>query len=164
MEESSLQGIAASNGIAMGPAYCYAPAEISISPRDRESVDQEMTRFAVACERAQDELQELYESVVRRANKKEAAIFEAHQMMLVDPALAEKVREAVEAGQIIEQAVVIATDSLTAMLAGMADPLFAARAADVKDAGQRILRILLGRLDLTLGNVREPSIVIAHDL
>ena len=164
MEEISLQGIAASNGIAIGPAYCYIPADLSIPARPRASAEQEMARFGPALEQARLELQELHDSLAQRTGEKEAAIFKAHQMMLEDPMLAQKVREAVEAGQIIEQAVVTATDSLAALLAAMADPLFAARAADVKDIGARVLRILLGLPDLTLGNVREPSIVIAHDL
>ena len=164
MEEISLQGIAASNGIAIGPAYCFAPAKLSIPVRARGSVEQELTRFGPALERAKRELQELHDSLAQRTGEKEAAIFEAHQMMLEDPALAEKVGEAVDAGQIIEQAVLTATNGLAAMLEAMGDPLFAARAADVKDVGARILRILLGLPDLTLGNLREPSIVIAHDL
>ena len=164
MEEISLQGIAASNGIAIGPAYCFAPAKLSIPVRPRGLVEQEMTRFGPALGRAKRELQELHDSLAQRTGEKEAAIFEAHQMMLEDPTLAEKVREAVDAGQIIEQAVVTATNSLAAMLEAMADPLFAARAADVKDVGACVLRILLGLPDLTLGNLREPSIVIAHDL
>src|SRR5271157_86704 len=164
MEEISLQGIAASNGIAIGPAYCFVPAKLSIPVRTRESAEQEMTRFGPALGRAKRELQELHDSLAQRTGEKEAAIFEAHQMMLEDPTLAEKVREAVDAGQIIEQAVVTATNGLAAMLEAMADPLFAARAADVKDVGARVLRILLGLPDLTLGNLKEPSIVIAHDL
>ena len=140
MEEISLQGIAASNGIAIGPAYCFVSANLSIPVRPCGSAEQEMARFGPALERARRELQELHDSLAQRTGEKEAAIFEAHQMMLEDPTLAQKVREAVDAGQIIEQAVLTATNSLAAMLEAMADPLFAARAADVKDVGARILR------------------------
>ncbi len=164
MEEISLQGIAASNGIAIGPAYCFVSANLSIPVRPCGSAEQEMARFGPALERARRELQELHDSLAQRTGEKEAAIFEAHQMMLEDPTLAQKVREAVDAGQIIEQAVLTATNSLAAMLEAMADPLFAARAADVKDVGARILQVLLGLPDLTLNNLRKPSIVIAHDL
>ena len=78
---------------------------LSIPVRPCGSAEQEMARFGPALERARRELQELHDSLAQRTGEKEAAIFEAHQMMLEDPTLAQKVREAVDAGQIIEQAV-----------------------------------------------------------
>ncbi|HUH97703.1 MAG TPA: phosphoenolpyruvate--protein phosphotransferase [Anaerolineales bacterium] len=164
MAETTLQGIAASSGIAIGPAYCYVPADLSIPARPCGPAEQELARFGPALEQARRELQDLHDSLVGRTGEAEAAIFEAQQMMLEDPTLEEKVREGVEAGQIIEQAVVRATDSLAGVLAAMPDPLFAGRAADVRDVGARILRILLELPDLSLGNVREPCIVVARDL
>ncbi len=75
-----------------------------------------------------------------------------------------KIREFVEIGQTVEQALVNATDELANLLAGMADELFAARALDVKDVGRRVLRILLGLPDTALSAVTEPSIIVAEDL
>lgn len=164
MKEARLQGIAASSGIAIGPAYCYVLPDLTIPDRHREAVEQEMARFAKAVAQGRAELQGLHDLLVKRAGEKEAAIFVAHQMMLDDPTLAKKVRQAVEGGQIVEQAVVTATAALAEMLASMTDELFAARAMDVKDVGRRVLRILLGLPDTALSNVSEPSIVIAHDL
>jgi phosphoenolpyruvate-protein phosphotransferase (PTS system enzyme I) len=74
------------------------------------------------------------------------------------------VREEVAQGRIIERAVLVATEDAAKMLAAMNDELFAARAADVRDIGRRVLRILLGLPDQSLNMVRSPSIVIAHDL
>ena len=123
-----------------------------------------MARFDTACERARVELQGLYEAIEKRAGKEEASIFEAHQEMLSDPALEGKIREYVEIGQTVEQALVQATEELASLLAGMNDELFAARALDVKDVGRRILRILLGLPDTALSAVTEPSIIVAEDL
>ena len=164
MKESQLQGVAASSGIAIGPAYCFFPPDLVIPSRKPESAEQELARFASALKQAREELQKLHEVMVQRAGEKDAAIFEAHQMILDDPAFIKKVRKAVEGGQIIEQAVVSATDELAKMLAGMANEMFAARAMDVKDVGRRILRILLGLPDCALGSMDVPSIVIANDL
>ena len=85
-------------------------------------------------------------------------------MMLDDPALADKVTGKIQEGIIVEQAVADATQELAAMLAGMADEYFAARAADVQDVGRRVLRILLGLPDTALSNLQVPSIIIANDL
>ncbi len=164
MAETRLQGIAASNGIAAGPAYCYSQPDLKIPDRPFTSVEQELQHFAAAVQQADTELQTLYETMKGRAGEQEAAIFDAHHMMLHDPTLAKKIRKSVEGGQIVERALMLAVDEFAAVLAGMKDELFAARAADVRDIGHRLLRILLGAADTTLSNITQPSIVIADDL
>jgi phosphotransferase system enzyme I (PtsI) len=164
MAEQILKGIPASDGIAMGPAYVYAQPSLQVPARAADSAEHEFARFLSACEQAHAELQILYDSVKVRIGEKEAAIFEAHQMMLLDPTLRQKVRESVEAGEIVENAVIFNSNQLAEMLAGMSDELFAARAADVRDIGGRILRILLGHSDTSLKAVQEACIVVANDL
>ncbi len=164
IEEIQMQGVAASNGIAIGPAYCFLSPTLTIPDRQRLTVDQEMALFFKAADQAQVELKILYEQVSKRIGEKEAAIFEAHQMVLVDPVLAKGVLRAVEEGQIIEQAVVNAIEEVAKMIAAMSNELFAARAADVRDVGRRVLRILLGVPDTSLNNVHVPSIIVANDL
>ena len=164
MPEKTFIGIPASDGIAIGPTFCYIPAELTIPVRTAGTVDEEMARFDMARERARIELQGLYDAIEKRAGKEQASIFEAHQEMLFDPALEGKVRAEVELGQTVEQALVTAIEELAGLLAGMGDELFAARAQDVKDVGRRILRILLGLPDTALSAVTQPSIIIAEDL
>lgn len=164
MTEKSFKGIPASDGIAIGPVFCYIPAELTVPVRAAGSAEEELARFDAARERARVELQGLYDSIEKRAGKEEASIFVAHQEMLYDPALEGKIREFVEIGQTAEQALVKATDELADLLASVNDELFAARALDVKDVGRRVLRILLGLPDTALGAVSEPSIILAEDL
>lgn len=164
MPEKKCKGIPASDGIAVGPAFCYIPAELAVPVCAAGSADEEISRFGAARERARVELQGLYEAIEKRAGSEEASIFLAHQEMLTDPALEEKVRELVETGQTAEQALEKATQELSSLLAGMDDELFAARALDVKDVGRRVLRILLGLPDTALSAVTEPSIIVAEDL
>jgi phosphoenolpyruvate-protein phosphotransferase len=164
MNETQLQGIAASSGIAIGPAFCYLPPDLTIPCREPEPFEQEFARFTAAVEQARAELHRLHERVAQRAGAKEAAIFEAHLVMLDDRTLTRKVRKAIEGGSLVEQAVLDATAELANMLACMSDELFAARALDVKDVGRRVLRILLGSPDCALGSMEVPSIVIANDL
>ncbi|RPI27921.1 MAG: phosphoenolpyruvate--protein phosphotransferase [Chloroflexota bacterium] len=162
--EIQLQGIPASEGIAIGPAYCFTPQKLVIPTRCAEGFEQEMGRFADACAAARLELQSLREAVSQRANEEQAAIFDAHQEMLADPMLEEKVSELLGQGMIVEQAVLDAAEELAALLAGLDDELFVARAADVKDVGRRVLRIMLGLPDASLDGLTAPSIIIAQDL
>jgi phosphotransferase system enzyme I (PtsI) len=70
----------------------------------------------------------------------------------------------VEAGAIVERAVKEAIEELASMLASLEDELFAGRAADVRDVGRRILRVLLDLPPSSLIEVPEPSIIVAYDL
>jgi len=160
-----LQGIPASEGIAIGPAFLYAVQELIVPIRSASQPNVEIARFYSASEQARLELINLRKSVAERPNGEElAAIFDAHQSMLEDPLLIEKVNTKIASGIIVEQAVAESTRELADMLASMQDELFAARAADVQDVGNRVLRILLGQPDTALNNLQIPSIIIAQDL
>lgn len=165
MNKSKIQGIAASEGIAIGPAYIYKPVELEIPDREPLSNEEEMTRFEEAKEQAHSELESLYAIVYERTGDEEhAAIFDAHMMMLDDPTFKSKVEKEIAQGQIVERAVKKATSELAAMLSEMDDELFAARAADVQDMGRRVLRILLDEPDTSLDALDKPSIIVAPDL
>ena len=164
MSVNVFKGIPASDGIAIGPTFCYIPAELTIPVRAAGTVDEEMARFDKAREGAHLELISLFDAIEKRAGKEEASIFQAHQEMLSDPALEGKMRSGLQTGQTAEQALVKAIEELSSLLAGMDNELFAARALDVKDVGHRILRNLLGLPDTALSAVTEASIIIAEDL
>lgn len=164
MSDNYLKGIPASDGIAVGPVFYYIPAKLIIPACSAGTVEQEMSRFSAARDRARVELQGLYEAIERRAGKEEASIFEAHQEMLADPTLEAKVLEFVEVGLAAEQALARATEELADLLADLGDELFASRAQDVRDVGRRVLRILLGLPDTALSAITEPSIIVAEDL
>lgn len=164
MTESTIKGIAASEGIAIGQAFCYQPPILEIPERKPENAKSEIAQFAKACSQARSEIETIKIKMTARAGEEQAAIFEAHQMILDDPMLEDAVRQKVEEGYTIEHAVADSTQQLADLLAGMQDELFAARAADVRDVGQRVLRILLGIPDTSFDAIDEAMIIVAHDL
>jgi phosphoenolpyruvate-protein phosphotransferase len=164
MSERTFQGIAAAEGIAIGPAFCYRPLKLEIPARAAAGPEEEVRRFEAACRQAADELDTLKASVLARADAESAAIFDAHKLMVTDPMLRDAVQSRLEAGQIVEAAVSEAVQELAGMLAGMEDELFAARAVDMRDVGRRMLRILLGVTDTTADGLKRASVIVAHDL
>jgi phosphoenolpyruvate-protein phosphotransferase len=165
MAEKVIRGVPASEGIALGPAYLYQPMEFTIPTREADSPEAEMARFTAALEQAHQELEGVQETILARTgSEEEAAIFEAHAVMLDDPMLEQGVRERVETGLIVEQSLQETIDELANMLSSMDDELFAARAADVRDVGRRLLRILLGIPTFSLSGMSQPAIIVAHDL
>ena len=164
MSEHAFTGIAAAAGIASGPAFTYRPLKLEVPTRSPGPVDQELARFDAACEQAARELEAIKASVLERANAETAAIFEAHAMIAADPMLRDAVKARLEAGQNVEAAVVDGSNEMAAMLAGMEDEYFAAREADMRDVGRRLLRILLGVADTSADSLQQPSIIVAQDL
>src|SRR5258706_15351177 len=105
MTERTLQGIAAAEGIAIGPAFCYQPADLLILSRQPQSPDAEWARFESAQARAKQEIESLKAGLLARADQHSAAIFDAHMLMLADPMLHDAVKGRVMNGQIVESAV-----------------------------------------------------------
>ena len=164
MSETTLKGIPASEGIAIGPAFCHRPLQLEIPSRSPGSIQDELRRFQSACEQAGQELESLKTSVLARSDAETAAIFDAHKLMVTDPMLFDAVQSRLEAGQIIERAVRDASQELAAMLGAMPDELFAAREADMRDVGRRLLRILLGISDTSVDKLDSPAVIVAYDL
>jgi phosphotransferase system enzyme I (PtsI) len=164
MSERTFKGIAASDGIVIGPAFCYRPLQFDLPKRAAGPVQEEWGRFQAAVEQAGMELDALKASLLERADAETAAIFDAHKMLALDPMLHDAVQSRLDAGQTVEQAVQESGDELAAMLGAMEDELFASREADMRDVGRRILRILLGIPDNSAAGLKRPSIIVAHDL
>jgi phosphoenolpyruvate-protein kinase (PTS system EI component) len=88
--------VPASEGIVPGPVYPYRPVTLDIPERVAGPFLDEMARFSAAIVQAHQELKVIRESVLARTGgEEEAAIFEAHDVMLDDPALEQGVRERV---------------------------------------------------------------------
>jgi phosphotransferase system enzyme I (PtsI) len=165
MAEAYLKGIAASDGIAGGNVFLYSAQGLTIPDRSFCDPLEERKRFTDACEIARNELHILEEQVAARTHDDElAAIFSAHQMMLDDPLFSEKVECLIELGFNAERSVDDAIKELAEMLSSMEDELFAARAADIRDVGRRVLCILLGLPDTALDSMQSGAIIIAQDL
>lgn len=165
MVETIIEGIPASPGIVIGQVYKHEPPDLTIPKRVSEDPSREWEFFEEAVKSARLELEDVRASVLDLTGEEsEAAIFDAHMLMLDDPMLSEAVRTRIDAGMIVEEALVEAIDQISNMLAAMDDEYFAARAADVRDIGHRVLRILLGIPDSSMANLNKPSIVVAQDL
>lgn len=159
-----VQGLAASSGIAIGKGWVYQSVELKPMRRQVEDVAAEQQRFRAALKEAEQQLQQLEKRALETIGQEEAAIFEAHQMFLQDPDLIESVQRVMDdEGVNAETAVYQAVEAYASQLEQIDDEYFAARAADVRDVGNRVLRCLLG-VALMEEFPTEPVVVLAEDL
>lgn len=150
--------------IAVGSIYVFAKKESSLTKRTIEDADQEMARFEAARTEAMNQLDHLYQEALTQVGEEEAMIFDTHKVMLEDLDYLEAIEEKIRTDKVnAEYAVTEAGEEFAAIFAGMDDEYMQARAADVKDISDRVVRILEGRQDEGF-HPAEPVIVLAEDL
>lgn len=163
-EDGALQGIPASPGVAVGPAALYRPRLPEVVARQVDAPAEEWRRLQEAVDTARLEIDALHRRATSQVGQSEAAIFEAHLLFLEDPTTLEATRELIFGESLnAEAAWQRETAALAAAYAGMEDEYMQARAADIEDVGQRVLRRLMGVEPPSL-DFAEPSILIAADL
>ena len=161
----TLHGIAASPGIAIGPAFRFRQVDLRYGRYTVESADAEWARCQAALETARKQLAAVHAKAEAESGAEQAAIFEAHILMLEDPELLEMVQKDIEEHKVnAEAALSDATEKYAQMLEALDDEYLRARAADVRDVAARVLRILLGVAESPTAGLATPSIILATDL
>jgi len=124
----------------------------------------EWNRLELAISAASREIAAIHQVAISRLGVEQAAIFEAHQLLLRDPDVQERLRQRIFTGnmraesawsQIIEET----ADSFDSM----EDSYLRERSSDVRDVGERVLIQLSGHKTSPLV-LAKPSIVVAQDL
>lgn len=158
-----IQGIAGAPGIAIGPVFHLKRTEIKVEATfDNES--EEKNQLQAAVETAKGQLRHLKEEMLANNARSEAAIFDVHLELLDDVELLDAVVGRINQKQSAPLAWQSTIDERARLVANLNDPLLAARAADLRDVGYRVLRILIGAEEPVAEFPDDPVIVLAEDL
>lgn len=159
-----LEGKSVFSGIAIGKISILQKMDTSVKRVHIDDPAAEIARVAEAKEKAVEQLQKLYDKALQEVGESGAAIFEVHQMMLDDDDYLDSIHNIIETENVnAEYAVATTGDNFSAMFASMDDDYMRARAADIKDISDRLVRVLSGFGDGGL-DADEPVIVVAEDL
>ncbi len=151
-------------GIAIGRITVFRRQEIAVRRMHVEDTAQELERVENAKHRAFSQLQGIYEKALREVGEDNARIFEIHMMMLEDEDYNESIRSIIESQSVnAEYAVAATSDNFKEMFASMEDAYMQARAADVADISDRLLRNLRTAPDEQLQD-QGKMIICADDL
>jgi phosphoenolpyruvate-protein phosphotransferase (PTS system enzyme I) len=162
---NAVQGIAASRGIAIGPSFRLRRADLRFVRAVVKDRRAEKARFDEATQVALAQLAEVKAKAEAESGSEEAAIFEAHALMLEDPELLASVHASIEAeGLNAEAALHDAAEKYAGMLEALEDEYLSARSADVRDVASRVLRVLLGAAESATAGLAQPSVILARDL
>src|SRR5260370_35478291 len=96
----------------------------------------------------------------------EGSIFDAHLLVLEDRTLLDEVMRLIQGEKVnAEYAFPLVAERYAKTLAAIEDDYLRERATDMRDVTVRVLNNLLGiEAEVDLRNLKEPCIVISHDL
>ena len=157
-----MKGIGVSPGIAIGRAWVLRPKQTrgsGILLADEIAVERETALYRVSVEKAAASL----EAMMARAGEQEAEILGIQVELLRDPQLEEDVLDRISSRQPARDAVIAVTERLVQAFTQMEDEYMRARAADIQDIGNRIVRSMDGVDEIALPE-GEGWIVVAEDL
>ena len=158
------QGKSVYKGIVMGPVAVLRKNDYQVKRTRIEDADAEILRVTGAVEAAKEQLGRLYDKAVQEVGEASAAIFDVHQMLLEDEDYLESIQSMIRTELVNAEYAAAATgDNFAQMFAAMDDDYMKARAADIRDISERLVRNLSGGADADL-NSMEPSVIVADDL
>lgn len=159
-----LSGRSAFGGIAIGKIALYKKEEVLVKRQKVNDPQKEIDRFMQAKETAKEQLAAIYEQSVLEVGKRNAMVFEAHQVMLDDQDYIESVTNIINTQSVnAEFAVATTSDNFAQMFDSMKDAYMRGRASDVRDVSNRVIEIMQG-MNTNGINGEEPVILFAEDL
>lgn len=160
-----LQGIAASNGIAIAKAYRLVEPNLTFETQTIEDTASEVTRFREAIAKSKAELEAIRDRAKVDLGADKAAIFEAHLLVLTDPELNGPIEDKIQSDKVNAEAALKDTaDMFVTMFEQMDNEYMKERAADIRDVTKRVLSHLLGVQLVNPSMIAEEVIIVAEDL
>lgn len=151
-------GIAASAGLAFGPAHVVKPRKFKYD-RFGSSLKAESEKLDIAIRQVKNSIRQFIAQSSIEAIKQ---IFMAHLEMLDDPDLIQSVQRGVQQNLSAAAAWHEHIEAAAKVQESLNDHLLAERAADLRDIGERVLAVLCGAPEIT--EPQEPYILVMHDV
>ena len=165
--ELTVQGIAASQGIAYGQIFVYIQSDVEVPSYlvEPEKRLEEVSRFDRALVVTRQQISKIKNEVEKNIGPEEALIFDAHLMVLEDQALiGETIREFETTGRNIETCFNQVSSRYIKAFAEIDDEYLRERAGDIRDVAQRVLQNLLGQAENSLSRLADKRVVVANDI
>ena len=164
---TTLKGIPAAPGIAMGKAMLFDSEAVAVPRRSisEQEISLEVLRLEEALIKTRHQILDIQKRLAEELGQEHADILNAHLLVLEDQALREEIIQGLKAQRLNVE--VIFNDVIQRYLKAFSrteDEYLRERTADIEDVRKRVLRNLLNKPATTLAQLEEPVIVVAHDL
>ena len=165
-EDTYLVGIGVSPGIGIGEVSLVDQRPlVDQSLIDIGEIEGELLRFQQALDLAKRQLQKIKQTVSDQPHLREHLyILDTHLLILDDEMLVSGTEKGILDRINAEGALTQVLEQLRALFDNIDDEYLRERRSDVDAVGERLLRILTGVGERTIGNIGRKSLVVAHEL
>ena len=166
-KEIQFRGAGVSPGLAHGVIHVVRDdlddvVRYSIEPAQ---IANEIARFEAALVQTRVQILEMQQKIAEAIGTKDAAIFDAHLLVVEDRTLIDEVLRRLEAERCnVEWVFQEVASSYAETLSKIDDPYLRERAVDMQDVTRRIIRNLQGKAPKPLLGAAQPHILVAHNL
>src|SRR3984893_11141354 len=128
-------------------------------------IGNEIARFEAALVQTRVQILEMQQKIAEAIGAKDAAIFDAHLLVVEDRTLIDEVLRRLETERCnVEWAFQEVASNYAETLSKIDDPYLRERAMDIQEVTRRIVRHLQGKAPKPLLSMAEPHILVAHNL
>ncbi len=166
-KQEMIKGIPASPGIVIGKAYVISDDMVHVEKRPIKEAElsDEIKRLEEALLKTKKEIQEIQKKMTKEIGAKYADIFDMQLMLLEDRVLLEEVIERLRKELVgVEYIFYNVLVKYKKALSKLDDSYLKERAQDIDDFGRRVLKNLMGKETPRFKQLKEKSIIVAHDL
>jgi phosphoenolpyruvate-protein phosphotransferase (PTS system enzyme I) len=162
-----LRGIAVSGGVGIGKALVLKNKELTI-PKVKITHDQisrEIYRLEEALIETRKEISTLQKKISQEIGFDHGRIFEAHYLVLEDRVLIKDVITQIKNRRVnVEYAFSKSIEKYVSTLLKLNDEYLKERVIDIEDIARRVLRKMMKESTVSLSDIKEKVVIVAHDL
>ena len=164
--ETQINGIAASDGVGIAPAYLLTKPNLSFEKYHISDPDSEKARLHYAFEKIIQKLKETKKKLVNKLNAENLAIFDTHIAILNDPEMIKQVENRITNQRLNAESAFaeVITKMIKTLQAMTGNEYMQERASDFQNIQDQVLAELEGKKLPNLRELDHPVIVVAHSI
>ena len=162
-----IKGIGVSSGVGIGKVLILRKDEFSVPKRkiSHDEISREIYRLEEALMATRKEISDLQKKISEDIGFDHSRIFEAHYLVLEDRVLIEDVIKQIKVKKVnVEYAFSESIKKYVDTLLKLNDEYLRERVVDIEDISRRVLRAMLKKKTLSLNDLKEKVVIVAHDL
>ena len=155
-------GVVRGRVVILDPDQAERPTRRRVEAQD---ISAELERLQNALAKTRRQVSDIQASVRNNMGSSDAAIFDAHLLVIEDQTLLDEVKRYVEKELVnVEFAFHEVSEKYVKALDSVEDEFLRERASDIRDVTTRVLTNLTGHKEQDLSHISEPFILVRHDL
>lgn len=164
--ETQINGIAASDGVGIAPAYLLTKPNLNFEKYHISDPNSEKARLHRAFDKIIQKLKETKEKLVDKLNAEDLAIFDTHIAILNDPEMIKQVENRITNQRLNAESAFteVITKMIKTLQAMTGNEYMQERATDFQNIQDQVLAELEGKKLPNLRELDHPVIIVAHSI